>query len=104
LDYCSAYSVRTAVFRSTPTVSRSLFVKRLLDLAIAGARLIILFPFLLLIALAIRITSPGPAIFCQLRCGRHGRPFKMFKFRPMFSDAEQRRAEFEVYNQCADRF
>jgi lipopolysaccharide/colanic/teichoic acid biosynthesis glycosyltransferase len=51
------------VFRSTPAVSWSLFVKRLLDLVLAGASLIILFPFLLLVALAIRITSPGPAIF-----------------------------------------
>jgi exopolysaccharide biosynthesis polyprenyl glycosylphosphotransferase len=87
------------VFRSTQTVSWSLFVKRLIDLVLAGASLIILFPFLLLVALAIRITSPGPAIFRQMRSGRRGRPFEMFKFRSMFSDAEQRRAEFEAYNQ-----
>jgi exopolysaccharide biosynthesis polyprenyl glycosylphosphotransferase len=76
-----------------------LIVKRLLDLVLAGASLIILFPLLLLVALAIRITSPGPAIFRQMRSGRRGRPFEMSKFRSMFSDAEQRRAEFEAYNQ-----
>jgi lipopolysaccharide/colanic/teichoic acid biosynthesis glycosyltransferase len=46
-----------------------------------------------LIALAINATSPGPALFTQTRIGQGGTPFRMFKFRSMYSDAEARRAE-----------
>ena len=56
---------------------------RALDLAIAVLALIVLSPFLLVIALAIRITGPGPALFRQTRVGLHGKPFMMLKFRTM---------------------
>jgi lipopolysaccharide/colanic/teichoic acid biosynthesis glycosyltransferase len=52
-------------------------------------------------AVLIRFTSPGPAIFTQQRCGKHGKPFKMFKFRSMYSDAEQRRHELEEFDQMS---
>ena len=42
-------------------------------------------------ALAIRLTSPGPIFFRQIRCGLHGRPFTMFKLRTRVADAEERR-------------
>ncbi|MBV8901585.1 MAG: sugar transferase, partial [Verrucomicrobia bacterium] len=89
------------VFRSTPDVSWTLLVKRTVDFLGALAGLVALAPVLLATAMAIRLTSPGPAIFSQARCGKHGRPFRMYKFRSMYSDAEQRRHELEEYNQMS---
>jgi lipopolysaccharide/colanic/teichoic acid biosynthesis glycosyltransferase len=57
--------------------------KRLLDLFGAGLCLLIMAPAMLLIAMLIRLTSPGPALFCQIRVGQHGRLFRMYKFRSM---------------------
>jgi len=61
--------------------------KRALDLGVALPALILLGPLLLLIALAIRLESPGGALFRQRRIGRLGRPFIMFKFRSMVEGA-----------------
>jgi lipopolysaccharide/colanic/teichoic acid biosynthesis glycosyltransferase len=57
--------------------------KRMFDLAIAGLGLLLLSPLLLLIALAIRLDSPGPVFYRQERIGRGGRPFRIHKFRTM---------------------
>jgi len=56
---------------------------------------------MLLAWLGIRFTSPGPAIFRQWRSGRHGKPFMMYKFRSMTTDAEMRRFELEVRNEMS---
>ena len=88
------------VFRSTPEVSWTLFVKEwLIDRPLALILLIALAPFVLAIAIGIRVTSPGPIIFRQDRAGKHGKPFVMYKFRSMSNDAEMRRAELEPFNQ-----
>lgn len=87
------------VFRSTPEISWSLFLKNTIDRVGALAGLILLSPLLLLIATAIKLTSPGPALFRQQRAGIHGRPFEMLKFRTMHSDAEQRRADLMELNE-----
>jgi len=63
-------------------------VKRLADLAVAAAALGLGWPFLLFLAIVIRIDSSGPAFFRQERCGRRGRPFGMYKFRTMRADAD----------------
>ncbi len=89
------------VFRSTPDASWSLLGKRAIDLCGAVIGLILLALPLLLVALAIKLTSPGPVFFRQLRGGRHGKPFTMFKFRTMSTDAEMRRAEFLAFNQMS---
>lgn len=57
--------------------------KRSLDIFVASLLLILLAPLLLVVALAIRVTSPGPALFRQTRAGLHRRPFQMLKFRTM---------------------
>ena len=57
--------------------------KRLFDLTIATLLLLALLPLLLLVALAVRLDSPGPVLFRQQRVGRHGRPFAIHKFRTM---------------------
>jgi lipopolysaccharide/colanic/teichoic acid biosynthesis glycosyltransferase len=57
--------------------------KRLFDLVVASFALLLLSPLLLAVALWIRLDSPGPALFRQERVGRHGRPFRIHKFRTM---------------------
>ncbi len=61
--------------------------KRGLDVMAAGAGLVVLGPLMLLLAAAVRATSPGPVLFRQWRVGRHGAPFRIFKFRTMFLHA-----------------
>ncbi|WP_240336700.1 sugar transferase [Tropicibacter sp. Alg240-R139] len=66
---------------------------RLLDLSLGLLALSLLWPVLLLITLAVALTSRGPVFFVQTRIGQHGIPFRMIKFRSMYADAEARRAE-----------
>ncbi|WP_158075673.1 sugar transferase [Actinokineospora bangkokensis] len=73
--------------------------KRVFDVAAAGAALVALSPALLAIALAVRTTSPGPVFYSQTRIGKHGRPFRMVKFRTMSTDADHRRAELLTANE-----
>ena len=87
------------VFRSTPDVSWTLFIKDLIDRVGAFAALLVLALPMGIVALVIRITSPGPVIFRQQRAGKHGKPFIMYKFRSMSDDAEMRKAELEPFNQ-----
>ena len=65
-----------------------LMIKRAVDVAIAAVGLIVLAPFMALITVLIRLTSPGPAIFKQVRCGLNGRRFVFYKFRSMCENAE----------------
>ena len=89
------------VFRSTPDASWALLGKRAIDLLGSVLGLLVLALPLTLVALAVKLTSPGPVFFRQLRGGRHGKPFNMFKFRTMSTDAEMRRAEFLAFNQMS---
>ena len=77
----------------------SIAVKRLLDILIAAAAIVVLSPFLLLVALLIRLRDGGPVLFRQQRVGLHGRPFDVVKFRTMVPDAEARLAELEALNE-----
>ncbi|WP_329318727.1 sugar transferase [Streptomyces sp. NBC_01262] len=86
-----------------PNLSRfSRLPKELLDRALAAVLLVLLSPLMLLIALVVRLDSPGPALFRQPRVGRYGDHFTMLKFRTMRQDAEQLRAELEHLNQNSD--
>lgn len=62
-------------------------LRRLLDVTVAGVLLIALSPLLAVLALLVRATSPGPALFRQTRIGRNGRPFVLLKLRTMRADA-----------------
>lgn len=75
--------------------------KRFLDRAGALVGLIVLTPVMLAIALLIRLDSPGPVLFRQLRRGYGGRLFRMLKFRTMTVDAEQQLSDLEKYNESA---
>ena len=81
-----------------------LFLKRLLD--IAGGLVGSLFTLILALFLApvIKIKSPGPLFFVLERVGRNGRRFRMYKFRSMYMDAEQRKAELMAQNKIKDGF
>lgn len=66
---------------------RHLALKRCLDLGIGTLALVVLSPILALVAIIIRLDSPGPVLFRQTRIGKGGRPFEMWKFRTMARDA-----------------
>ena len=78
------------------------FLKSTMDRSVAALSLLILSPILLCIAAAVRLTSRGPAFFCQARVGRDGRTFTMVKFRSMHVDAETRLDALRAQNVNAD--
>jgi lipopolysaccharide/colanic/teichoic acid biosynthesis glycosyltransferase len=81
-----------AVCRSKVGQPRTLLypvVKRWFDVALSALLLVLLAPLLLLIAAAVRLDSPGPAIFRQKRVGRLGFEFTLFKFRSMYNNADE---------------
>jgi exopolysaccharide biosynthesis polyprenyl glycosylphosphotransferase len=69
---------------------------------LAALTLIVLAPLLFVVALVIRWTSPGPALFMQERIGLNRKPFRMYKFRTMYSGADQMHAEIEEFNESGD--
>ena len=69
--------------------SRStLLIRRLFDVAVASLGLLLFAPFAVVVAIAIKLDSPGPVLFSQIRAGLDGRPFRMYKLRTMSVDAE----------------
>jgi lipopolysaccharide/colanic/teichoic acid biosynthesis glycosyltransferase len=85
--------------KSRLTVTRSWpFVKRSIDLIVASVALLLAWPLMCVIALLIRLDSPGPALFHQLRIGHRGRMFRLLKFRTMIKDAEQQLRDLEESN------
>lgn len=74
-------------------------VKRTLDFMVALAGLVVLLPLWCMIALAIKLDSPGPVLYRQKRAGLHGQDFSIFKFRSMYVDAEARQAGLAERNE-----
>lgn len=77
-----------------------ILVKRAIDIAATVVCLLILGPLMLLVAAAVKITSPGPAIFVQERYGFRKRRFRMYKFRTMVQDAEKLQSALESNNEA----
>jgi exopolysaccharide biosynthesis polyprenyl glycosylphosphotransferase len=75
------------------------FLKRSFDLAVSSVALLVAAPFLAVIAVMIKVTTPGPIFFRQQRTGRNEQPFAVLKFRTMYRDAESRRRELEHLNE-----
>ena len=75
-----------------------MFVRRLVSITVSLVALTICLPFVPFIALAVRLSSPGPIFFSQMRVGRRGRPFRVFKFRTMRQDAEAKGAVWAAKN------
>lgn len=82
-------------FSAAPHDEVELLVKRMIDVVVAAAGLIVLLPLMLIVAAFVRLTSPGPVIFRQVRCGLNGRRFVFYKFRSMCENAEDMRQELE---------
>ena len=82
------------------TDDHRLVIKRAIDIVVAGVGLVVLSPVLLAIAVAIKLTTPGPAIFGQERFGHNKRRFKMFKFRTMVVNAEALQPMLESRNEA----
>ncbi len=97
IDSFGDYSVITYTrFRSS---YKKLLIKRVMDIAggLVGMLItLLIFPFA---AIAIKLDSPGPVLFSQIRIGRNGRRFKIYKFRSMYIDAEERKKELQKQNE-----
>jgi exopolysaccharide biosynthesis polyprenyl glycosylphosphotransferase len=83
---------------------RARLVKRTFDVVGSAGLVLALGPLLVAIVAAIRLTSPGPALFSQIRVGRDGRPFRMWKFRSMVVDADAHKAELRSLNEADGLF
>ncbi len=79
-------------------VPEAIAFHRIFEVVLSGVIIALLAPVLLLTALAIRLESPGPVLFRQVRTGRGGRPFTIFKFRTMRTDAEKAGPQWAVSN------
>ncbi len=79
-------------FKSTPLEGWGRIAKRFIDVVVSATLLIILLPFFLIIAIIIRLDSPGPIFFRQERVGKN-KNFEIFKLRSMYEDAEERKKE-----------
>ncbi|EFH86527.1 exopolysaccharide biosynthesis polyprenyl glycosylphosphotransferase [Ktedonobacter racemifer DSM 44963] len=79
-------------------------ITRLIDILGSASVLLLGSPLWLGIALLIKLTSPGPVIFQQTRIGLNEKPFKMYKFRSMYQDAEQRKAALQARNEAQGHF
>lgn len=77
---------------STRTAGRTLY--RCAEVVVAGLALVVALPIMAVIAVVIRLDSPGPALFSQSRVGLNGRPFRFYKFRTMHTDSRDRHPEF----------
>jgi lipopolysaccharide/colanic/teichoic acid biosynthesis glycosyltransferase len=73
--------------------------KRWLDAGVAALALAVLSPVYLLLALAVRLDSPGPVFYASTRLGRRARPFRFYKFRSMVRDAERQRDRYLHLNE-----
>lgn len=97
IDEFGSYSVITYTrFQSS---YKRLLIKRVMDIAGGLAGIVITLIFFPFVALAIKVDSPGPVLFSQIRIGRNGRRFKIYKFRSMYIDAEERKKELEKQNE-----
>ena len=95
------HGVPLLVFHSAPAASLQGLAKQAIDFVGSLAMLLLLSPVLLLCALAVKLNSPGPVLFRQKRSGINGRPFTMYKFRSMATNAEQRKHELAAMNEMS---
>ena len=85
-------------FSAAPYDELRLLLKRVTDLVVGAAGLVVLAPFMAAVVVLVRMTSPGPAIFRQVRCGLNGRLFVFYKFRSMVENAEELKKDLEHLN------
>lgn len=100
VEKIGAYTVITTSMNYAD--SSKLLVKRLMDIAGGVAGCLITLVITIIFGPLIYISSPGPIFFAQERIGRNGRKFKMYKFRSMYMDAEERKKELMAQNKISD--
>lgn len=86
-------------FSSSPEHAWSLLIKRTVDIIVSSIMLVILSPFMLIIGLVVKLTSKGPVIYRQVRCGLYGRKFVLYKIRSMRVGAEDALWEIRHLNE-----
>ncbi len=93
----------TADVTDAPIVDRFAYrvVKRALDVVVAGFGLLMLSPFLLIVGLLVKLTSPGPVLYRWDVIGRGGRPFRGYKFRTMVQNADKLKAQLMSKNEMS---
>ena len=84
------------------TIGASKSFKRFMDILLSILAILIGSPVFLITAALVKLSSPGPIIFSQVRVGKYGRHFKFYKFRSMYIDAEARKAELMKHNESGD--
>jgi len=87
-----------------PIPQNKLFLKRIIDITLSSMALLLASPVLLLIAIAIKLDSRGPAFYCAQRVGKKGRKFVFYKFRTMVVDADQQKERLREQNQRSGPF
>ena len=86
-------------FKTTVPSEWDLFIKRVIDIAISGACILIFSPLLLIISTLIKLTSKGPIFYRQERLGLNGRRFIMYKFRTMYPGAQAKLSQVDIYKE-----
>ncbi|MBP1737723.1 MAG: rfbP, partial [Deltaproteobacteria bacterium] len=89
------FGVPSMALSTTSPKHAELLMKSAVDYLFAGLSLLALSPLFGLIAMTLKLFSPGPILFTQVRCGLNGRKFTVYKFRTMVADAEARREEVQ---------
>ena len=100
--FTSDLRTRFKIRRCVLSVAADRFFKRGLDVAGSLIAIILLMPLFTAVAIWIKLDSPGPLIYRQVRIGQFGRPFYFYKFRSMYTDSEARRAALERENESSD--
>jgi exopolysaccharide biosynthesis polyprenyl glycosylphosphotransferase len=93
------FGIPSMALSTIPTKHGELFLKAVFDYLAAITLLIVFSPLLLAVAIAIKLNSPGPILFQQIRSGLNGRRFTAYKFRTMVADAEAKKGEVEHLNE-----
>lgn len=96
--------IPTLQFSRVPIDGARLYFKRFVDVSVAALSLIVISPILLVIGALIKLTSRGPVIYSQIRLGKNGRRFEMFKFRTMIRDADAQKAALSDQNEREEPF
>jgi exopolysaccharide biosynthesis polyprenyl glycosylphosphotransferase len=98
LTTTSLHGMTVIGLRESPHHGLNVVVKRVMDVILASTALVLLAPFLALVAVLVKMTSPGPVLYRQERCGLNGRSFMMLKFRSLRADAEANGPQMTAVN------
>ncbi len=93
------FGLHVLALSSSPIYKRNVFLKNVFDIILSAILLLLLSPIFVLIAIAIKLSSKGPVFFKQVRSGLNGRKFTFYKFRTMYSNAEELRDTLEKDNE-----